>query len=303
MILNNIKHRQGERGFTIVELLVVIVVIGILAAITIVSYTGITARANTAAGQSSANAAVSKINAYMVDTPYSYPTSYGSITGAASTTTYSASNLDFTTISTAAGLANKDMTAFRPAGIVTDSIDFSLCGTSGTGTIPTAYASTSVGAVIGITVPSGIILGYWDYAGSGSLNVSNTIGTTSGNYLTYPVACFKVGIAESAVAVAKAMFAENGTWPVTAASINANTATSAKLPAGLTVNVTVPVTGTGTTAVQFQCGVASAGVGPCLTGAGGGGRIAFWDYSIGTPAVAYVNFGTAGAGLYWTPAT
>ncbi|PIZ60082.1 hypothetical protein COY18_01845, partial [Candidatus Saccharibacteria bacterium CG_4_10_14_0_2_um_filter_41_11] len=46
MILDNI-NRKKERGFTIVELLVVIVVIGILAAITIVSYTGITAKANT----------------------------------------------------------------------------------------------------------------------------------------------------------------------------------------------------------------------------------------------------------------
>lgn len=39
------KHLSKQTGFTIVELLVVIVVIGILAAITIVSYTGITSRA------------------------------------------------------------------------------------------------------------------------------------------------------------------------------------------------------------------------------------------------------------------
>ncbi len=37
-----------KSGFTIVELLVVIVVIGILASITIVSYTGITGKANVA---------------------------------------------------------------------------------------------------------------------------------------------------------------------------------------------------------------------------------------------------------------
>jgi general secretion pathway protein G len=43
---NKSKPKTNQLGFTIVELLVVIVVIGILAAITIVSYTGITAKAN-----------------------------------------------------------------------------------------------------------------------------------------------------------------------------------------------------------------------------------------------------------------
>lgn len=41
--------RKQEKGFTIVELLIVIVVIGILAAITIVAYNGIQARSRTTA--------------------------------------------------------------------------------------------------------------------------------------------------------------------------------------------------------------------------------------------------------------
>ena len=45
-----------QRGFTIVELLIVIVVIGVLAAITIVAYNGIQSRARDSARVSDINA-------------------------------------------------------------------------------------------------------------------------------------------------------------------------------------------------------------------------------------------------------
>jgi general secretion pathway protein G len=65
---------MNKLGFTIVELLVVIVVIGILAAITIVSYTGISSRANTTSLQSDLASAKKQLSLYYVDHG-AYPTS------------------------------------------------------------------------------------------------------------------------------------------------------------------------------------------------------------------------------------
>jgi uncharacterized protein (TIGR02145 family)/prepilin-type N-terminal cleavage/methylation domain-containing protein len=58
---------MNKHGFTIVELLVVIVVIGILAAITIVSYTGISQKANESSLQSDLTNAKKQLALYNVD--------------------------------------------------------------------------------------------------------------------------------------------------------------------------------------------------------------------------------------------
>lgn len=65
--------RHMRAGFTIVELLIVIVVIGILAAITIVAYNGIQNRARVSSVSTALSQAAKKLAVYQVDNPDVYP--------------------------------------------------------------------------------------------------------------------------------------------------------------------------------------------------------------------------------------
>ena len=70
---------KQEKGFTIVELLIVIVIIGILAAITIVAYNGIQARASNSRVQSDIKNVQKLVEAYNA-TNGSYPSTGGTAT-------------------------------------------------------------------------------------------------------------------------------------------------------------------------------------------------------------------------------
>lgn len=67
MTFSKLKTMKKDRGFTIVELLIVIVVIAILAAIVIVAYNGIQSRANATTAKSNAEATQKIAEAYAAD--------------------------------------------------------------------------------------------------------------------------------------------------------------------------------------------------------------------------------------------
>jgi len=87
--------KASGRGFTIVELLIVIVVIGILAAITIVSFNGVTARANTTSAKAAAAAADKKAEAYNAEKSR-YPIVSTELTAAAQTDSFLLTGVNFT---------------------------------------------------------------------------------------------------------------------------------------------------------------------------------------------------------------
>ena len=150
-MLNNIKTMKKDRGFTIVELLIVIVVIAILAAITIVAYNGIQNRAKSSAGQSLANSIQKKSLAYYTLNG-SYPTFCQFKTNTTDpTVTGTAPNYTCTAGSTSAGSESKlDDTSSITAAAVTTT-------TANGGQVVTLQ---NCGATVGNKI------GYWDYAAS-----------------------------------------------------------------------------------------------------------------------------------------
>lgn len=76
------NNKTRGSGFTIVELLIVIVVIAILAAISIVAYNGIQSRGKASAAQSAAGSLAKKLEIYNAINSF-YPTTAGTITGTA----------------------------------------------------------------------------------------------------------------------------------------------------------------------------------------------------------------------------
>jgi len=143
MGLRNIKNK--ENGFTIVELLIVIVIIGILAALVIVAYTGIQNRARTTKANTNATALQKKLEAYAADDGLGngkYPTLVSGVNGMTGT----------------ASLSGTGITAIRVA----------LDGSSGQ-TNSVQFLSCASG--------DGYQLKYWDYT-TGAASTNTLTGGT-----------------------------------------------------------------------------------------------------------------------------
>lgn len=136
MSLSQIKAMKSERGFTIVELLIVVVIIGILAAIVIVAYNGITQRANASAAKSNATSVRKVAEAFNAECP----------TGTVCTTSGYPTLANLTSYSSASGSSAK-----LPAGLTV----------TGTTVLSATHADgkTIIYKEKGTT---GACIGYWD---------------------------------------------------------------------------------------------------------------------------------------------
>lgn len=165
-MLSSIK--SNERGFTIVELLIVIVVIAILAAISIVAYNGIQNRAKTSAGQQLASQIAKKAEAYNTLNGQ-YPTYCQLTTNIIEAT---GGSCTYTAPGTSAGTeARLDNTA---AVVRTGAGGASYTTTVSNGNATVGYSNCSGGS----PVTGGVIL-YYDYTASTPTQVGQGVGTGS----------------------------------------------------------------------------------------------------------------------------
>ena len=117
MSLQKINKLKDEKGFTIVELLIVIVVIGILAAITIVAFNGVQQRARDTSAKADASSIVKVAEAYNArEASTGYPTASNQFTKA----------------------TTPDLDAVLPTGVSAGTVQASA-------TVPTAAAVTTAG--------------------------------------------------------------------------------------------------------------------------------------------------------------
>ena len=186
MVHNITNFKQKSRGFTIVELLVVIVVIGILATITIVSYTGITQKANSTKALSNAQSVLNVAEVFASAENFYPATTIDLNTGkraqlTAVTKLAAGINLSTATTDITAPLTDGSSHAQPNAVNGATTIWYQYCGATGTG--------------LATTAATGGRIQYWDfvtaafatnviYFGTGASGLGVGVGTACNTWLT-----------------------------------------------------------------------------------------------------------------------
>jgi prepilin-type N-terminal cleavage/methylation domain-containing protein len=189
---SDIKVRYASRqGFTIVELLIVVVVIAILAAITIVAYNGITKSANNASIQDTLSQAARKLEIYKTNDPSSlYPVTLASaglnLTSSGGVLYVYSPSTDSTQYCLASSQSGRTYFITSTSSKPQPGICNGTTGTTGTGDVAidgTSTASTATYSIYNGTTPGTTQVVYTD--GGGSLIAGNRFYTleTTGVYV------------------------------------------------------------------------------------------------------------------------
>ena len=169
--LRTASTTNSSRGFTIVELLIVIIVIGILAAIIVVAYQGVTAKANATKAQTNADSVVKKAEAYNADS-------------SGGNGTYPACDVTGTTCT--AGFMSVTGLGAMPTGITAQP----GAPTSTNGTTTVQYLACGESSVNAAHSATGYVVGWWNFSSSAvnyyvGGSATGAGGSGNGTYTSY----------------------------------------------------------------------------------------------------------------------